>query len=405
MSKEEKANLVRLMVLQPLLSELITVYTGLKSTDKKFLTELKHGQTRLKKAVDIRLDDLEPEAMENLTKSVAKMHLMFLPTPEAKKEHKAAQEIRTHFPMAMDDFNDWYGFVIETTCKTCTRADYEECAARRVLTKYDVFPVDPEAQGKCQYSYTDGVAAVEAAVTAIMAAAEDSGEEEVLVQPEPEPESEPILSTEPAALLVRQTGELDAPAATAKDDGLLSTDIILNSGYKAHLLLPEHMAHNILNEFKRPNRNSRALCGCHLGSELVAIDMAEVAMMTITGMPEGTWQKEKPVYSQPTPARQPIETAPEPKHDEERERYRVECECGQEYFCSMNTGRDRARCRECKATLFADRQAERVKDPVDGDFATLLTNRYWVQQAERREPSKFSGKAKYGYADPCNPFA
>lgn len=197
-SKEEKANLVRLMVLQPLLSELITVYAGLKSTDKKFLTELKHGQTRLKKAVDIRLDDLEPDAMENLTKSVAKMHLMFLPTPEAKKAHKEAQEIRTHFPMAMDDFEDWYGFVIEHTCKTCARADYEECAARRVLTKYDVFPVDPEAKGKCQYSYTDSVAAVEAAATAIMAAAEDDGEEEILIQLEPETEPETILPAEPA---------------------------------------------------------------------------------------------------------------------------------------------------------------------------------------------------------------
>lgn len=197
-SKEEKANLVRLMVLQPLLSELITVYAGLKSTDKKFLTELKHGQTRLKKAVDIRLDALEEDALLNLTKSVAKMHLMFLPTPEAKKAHKEAQEIRTHFPMAMDDFNDWYGFVIETTCQTCARADYEECAARRVLTKYDVFPVDPEAKGKCQYSYTDSVAAVEATATAIMAAAEDDGEEEILIQLEPETEPETILPAEPA---------------------------------------------------------------------------------------------------------------------------------------------------------------------------------------------------------------
>lgn len=53
-SRDEKENLVRLMVLQPVLTNVIDVYGGIKSTDRKFLTELKHCKTRLEKAIDLR---------------------------------------------------------------------------------------------------------------------------------------------------------------------------------------------------------------------------------------------------------------------------------------------------------------------------------------------------------------
>jgi hypothetical protein len=66
---------------------------------------------------------------------------------------KELAEMKTHVPMNVEDFGDWYGFVIETTCKTCTREDYKQCPGRRVLSTYDVCAIDPGAVGKCQYSY------------------------------------------------------------------------------------------------------------------------------------------------------------------------------------------------------------------------------------------------------------
>ncbi|MCC5468126.1 DUF5651 domain-containing protein [Pelosinus baikalensis] len=69
--------------------------------------------------------------------SISKLRIMFMATPEAVQANKDMLQLKSTLPIYVEDFQDWYSFVIESTCKTCTRADYTECAARRVLSKYD----------------------------------------------------------------------------------------------------------------------------------------------------------------------------------------------------------------------------------------------------------------------------
>lgn len=152
-SANEKAQLIRVILMQDILSDAIDVYAGLDSTDKTFLAEMRHGRTRIEKAIKFRRAALDKEADDKLTVSVGKLHPMFLPTPEAKKAHKELFEIQKVLPIDIEDLQDWYGFAIESTCKNCTKSDYAECPARRVLSKYEICPIDPGAKDKCQYSY------------------------------------------------------------------------------------------------------------------------------------------------------------------------------------------------------------------------------------------------------------
>jgi hypothetical protein len=372
LSRDEKEHFIRLTCLRLIIEQAIETYNGLKSTDKTFLSELRHARTRLDKALTIRSDALDKSAKEDLIKSVAKLQLMFLPTPEAKKAHKEMLELKSVLPVELEDFNDWYEFVIESSCKVCSRPDYEECPARRVLSKYGVYPIDPEAVGKCQYSYAEGV---------------------VGPVPQPDPatagdqsEKANDLLKETTAIEIDVTPELAASLeAAAKDPGPASTLIEgwkpiitellpvtfgLMNGSKLELDLPKHMAIVLLEELRRPGRLSRGLCARHVDNELIAVDMQEVVVMLVSGLEDGEWVNEqiKPATENPF------------QEDGERERYRVECKCGVEYFCSMNPGRTKARCRDCKATVFADRQVDPVTDPLDGVAAVLMTNRYWVEK-------------------------
>jgi hypothetical protein len=122
----------------------------------------------LEKSADIRLGYLDDQAKENLLLSIAKLRIMFMATPEAIQANKEMLQLKSTLPIDVEDFQEWYEFVIESTCKTCTRADYAECAARRVLTKYDVVPIDPEAKEKCQYSYASDLAVPEPATAGLI---------------------------------------------------------------------------------------------------------------------------------------------------------------------------------------------------------------------------------------------
>lgn len=158
LSRDEKENFVRLLCLAVQLEKAIDTYAGLSSTDKSFLAELRHARTRIEKATKMRRAALTPADDDKLIRDVSRVHLMFLPTPEAKKAHEETLKLKSTIPMDGGDMNDWYEFVIDTTCKVCRRADYVDCVARRILTTYGVWPVDPGACGKCQYSYQDDVA-------------------------------------------------------------------------------------------------------------------------------------------------------------------------------------------------------------------------------------------------------
>jgi hypothetical protein len=131
------------------------------------------------------------------------------------------------------------------------------------------------------------------------------------------------------------------------------------------------------------------------------VDLQEVVTLNVDKLPPGDWVKKKPSMA--------TESAPTAFTESELSRYRVECKCGAEYFCNMNAGRFKARCRDCQATVFADRQVDPVKDPSDEANATLLTNRYYVSQdpeksAERNQRQNFKRNNGSGYVEPCNVF-
>lgn len=351
LSRDEREQFIRLTCLRILLEKAIDTYSGMKSTDKTFLAELRHSRTRLDKALNIRTDALDKEAQENLMKSVAKLQLMFLPTSEAKKAHMDMLSLKTVLPISAEDFQDWYEFVIESCCKVCARADYEECAARRVLSKYDVFPMDPEAKGKCQYSYADGAVALPAAEVAASVDTVQDTEHEVDV----------VWDRLPVI-------------------------IGLHTGAKLDLTLPVAMATNLLYELKTSSQKHRAICAHHVDGELIVVDMQDVVSMQVVGLEDGIWER----LTRPLPV-----IADSEEKTTELERYRVKCKCGTEYFCNMNAGRYKARCRNCNDAVFADRQAE-VSGFSDGTKVTLLTNRY--------RTDKVPQAAEYQYEEPCNPF-
>lgn len=399
LSREEREQFIRLICLRVVIDTAIETYAGLKNIDKPFLSELRHARTRLDKALNIRLDALDPEANENLYKAASKLKLMFLATPEAKKATEEMRKLKSILPMSLDDFEDWYSFVIEGSCKTCTRENYAECPARRVLAKYDVFPADPSARGKCQYSYvgTDmedkSIPETENDMVPVLrynlaVSQRDSLETKINEQYLPEIKG---LRERLDALKVR--AELDPETErSAESAGMLPVTLVLSSGAKVELDLPERMAQSLLNDMRRPGIANRGLCACQIDGEMIAVDMAEVVMLKMPGLVD-EHQKQKDYFS----AR--------PAFDDSgaRQRYRVECKCGAEYFCSMNVGRERARCRECKTTVFADIQATPATDPIDGVQATLLTNRYWVgRNVPAGEPATLSSRNEY--VDPCNPF-
>ena len=359
LSREEKESFVRLLCLATVLEKAVDTYAGVESTDKGFLGELRHARTRLDKAIKMRRDALDAEADDGLVASVAKVHLMFLPTPEAKKAHEEMLKLQNVLPINADDFNDWYGFVINSTCRVCQRTDYEQCDARRILTKYGVWPIDPEAKTKCQYSYVDvpGIEQVEQWLALRPKAAADAV-----------PAAQVVTTAN-----VADSEDLQGDGADAA--ALLPVTLGLVEGKALVIELPEELAVALMDELRDHGRHSRGICAAHTGMQLIGIDMREVVTVTGGGIEDGVWQRCEPlgVYqANREHVRQDI-----PRTDE-RELFHVECHCGAEYNCSMNAGRPTARCRDCQAPVFADRTA----DPIDvsGSAATLMTNRYWVER-------------------------
>lgn len=124
------------------------------------------------------------------------------------------------------------------------------------------------------------------------------------------------------------------------------------------------MAAKLMEDIQRPNQ-SKSICARYIDGQFVAIDMQEVVAMQVVGLPDGDWVK-------------PQLNVTAYEFTTEQERYRIECKCGTEYFATMNAGRSKANCRDCKYTVFADRQTDKIIDQASGSEATLLTNRYFV---------------------------
>lgn len=352
LAREEKENFVRLLCLAVQLEKAIDTYAGLASTDKAFLAELRHARTRIEKATKMRRAALTPADDDKLIRDVSRVHLMFLPTPEAKKAHEETLKLKSVIPMDGGDMNDWYEFVIDSTCKVCRRADYEACVARRILAKYGVWPVDPGACGKCQYSYQDRVAS-----------------------DIPDPANDVAAAVNECDPVVNDVDPAPVGDRPELPDGMLQASLGLAEGKTLDIVLPEELALALLDEVRDHGRFSRGICAAHAGDELIGVDMREVVSVHVHGVDGASWGKFEavPCHKESHPVRQ------QTPWTDEKELFHVECRCGAEYDCSMNAGRPKARCRDCQSTVFADRAVDPVY--VDGYKATLMTNRYWVERA------------------------
>jgi hypothetical protein len=98
---------------------------------------------------------MDKTAHVKLIEAIQKLQLIFVPTDAARKQFAELAKLKSTVSIDQSDFQDWYEFLIESSCKTCERQDYAECPARRILMKYDVFPYDPGATMRCQYSYVE----------------------------------------------------------------------------------------------------------------------------------------------------------------------------------------------------------------------------------------------------------
>ena len=416
LSSTEKAQFIRILCMKNVLQETIDTYAGLDSTDKAFLGELRHARTRIDKAVKFRRSALDKEADEKLVAAVGRLEPMFLPTPEAKKAHKEILKLQSILPMDIEDLQDWYGFVIESTCATCIKADYEECPARRVLSKYEICPMDPGAKGKCQYSYAAStVEANEPKVPGIIEKPEfvEFGSEPLPSMETALPQIQELqvkleftekrlkfqinecfeiierndyltqqlvdmqvecdnllakkreLDCEIEILTLEQIKENKYGDGEEEFDSDSSPVILgLNNGNKILLEIPQHMARKLVEDIQRPNRLSRSVCAKYVEGVFVAIDMQEVVTIQVAGLSNTDGAIIQP-------------SVPDYEYTNERELYRIECKCGSDYFATMNAGRTKANCRDCKYTVFADRKAER-SSTTGGVETILLTNRYYV---------------------------
>lgn len=419
LSREEKENFIRATALAAQLENTIDSYTKSKSIDPEFLKYLRTGRTWVAKAMTMRSDALSDDARVEFAKQVSRMELLFVPTLEAKKVHAELMALKTTLPMELQDFEDWYESVIETTCKRCLREDYADCKTRRVLAKYGVYPIDPGAVGKCQYSYVGTPEQEElqpsdaeivpaamynlalAQLAELNDALDDWHKKHAALEIELNAKEEAWVCND--CVKAQQTpGDTALQARLKTSEEEYPVSIAFVSGGETEYSLPASMAKNMIREFQKP-RHTRPVCAQYVSEigRLMAIDLQEVAYLQVDKLPPGDWIRER------------TDTKSGAATPAERERYRIECKCGAEYFVSLGHIRNRAFCRECKGVVFADRQADKVPDPLDGVEATLLTNRYWVQRepyqevaAENMVDLKGSGK-KYGrdYKDPCDPLA
>lgn len=388
LSRAEKETFVRLTALAGLQEQIISTYDGKNNSDKDFLKNLRMAKTYLNKALERRVSFLDESASLDLAKQVSRLELLFVPSDKAKKELETVRELQSYLHMPLVDFEDWYCEVIEYTCKTCTREDYKKCAMRNIMSKYGIYPADPEAKTNCQYSYV-GVPEEN-----IPTRPEREIEEEVdIIEPMQVQSSENILAENEIATAVT---ERKAPK------GMVPADFYLKAGNKIETNLPETMAKNLLSIFKNIDKNNRPICACHIDKEFFAIDTQELVMFKAYGVGEIELRVEQ--------EREPFKKIEHPKvFSGLPTSYKIECKCGAEYFCKLSKDKLKARCRDCGATVFTDRTAEKEIYLPTSDEATLMTNRYFV---ERELPHEDTTEVKSikntnknigrDYVDPCN---
>lgn len=154
LSKTEKTSLVPMIALLGLTEEYINKLGEIQSTDKQYLKYLRSAKTFLDKAIELRLQNLEPDAQKNLRKCVLRQEpVCFMASNEAKREAEILEKMQSFIHMSRDDFQDWYGEVIEFTCQDCHKTNHKECPVYQILLNNNIVPVNPMAIDSCPYDY------------------------------------------------------------------------------------------------------------------------------------------------------------------------------------------------------------------------------------------------------------
>lgn len=126
---------------------------SLDAKDKAYLKNMRTAHTYIKKAVDIRHDALDKDNQCEIGTRLKHIDYQLLPNDTAQREIKRLNKLTSMVHMDDDDFKDWYCDTIPETCGKCRKQNYKMCRMRAILMKFGIWPVNPDAVGKCQYSY------------------------------------------------------------------------------------------------------------------------------------------------------------------------------------------------------------------------------------------------------------
>lgn len=398
LSRDEKASFVQLEALANVQGSVLEIYQKTKSTNSDFLKYLRTSQTWLKKAIGLRKSFLSEDAKLDFIKQASRLKLIFVPSDVAKKEYADLKELSENFVMPISDFEDWYAEVIEHACKKCSRIDWENCKMHCLMTKYGVYPIDPEAKTKCPYSYINGEQEEQSELES----------QEVEVGSDAVQENENIKQQEVA---ITTEDALETKQPHSENDDLqetVSAEITLASGVQIDFELTPYMAKQLLNGMRLMPKTSRPICASHVGDELIAVDTQDITIFRVQGIGECDLEQVKTLNTNPLTSRNaPVSNQNATSSRIETAAYQIECKCGAEYVCYLGSDRYKARCRECGASVFRD---EAIKEALDdGKEATLMTNRYFVPrddgQVTKRDSDPKNRKVEPGeYQDPCRIF-
>ena len=154
MSRQEKVNMTRLMLLVNLLDAVIAGYDKAHGADKEFVKDLKTCRTWGKKAIKRRYHFLDNDAAKDFTRHVNHMDIIFVPNDQAQKYHRMVLEMQGSICLPVDDFEKLYSGFIPRTCGKCHKKAWKECLIREIFRKYEVEVVNTNAKN-CPYSYLE----------------------------------------------------------------------------------------------------------------------------------------------------------------------------------------------------------------------------------------------------------
>ena len=158
LSRKEKELFTRLDALLAVAEDVIELYEKVPSTDKNFMKCIRMGHTWLNKALAARFGALDPDSKRDLQKNAAHMQVLLVPNDRVKEKFRELEKLQSVLHMPYDDFEDWYGSVIQLSCGICSSKghDFRNCRIRKILMKYGIHPVNTKAtEDICQYSYPD----------------------------------------------------------------------------------------------------------------------------------------------------------------------------------------------------------------------------------------------------------